>query len=302
MGGHAAGEVASRIAVEVIESFINDTREADLNRTWPFPYDTAISLDGNRLKGSFRLANRRLGAAMAADESLRGMATTAAAVLMTPRAFVVAHVGDSRVYLWRDGHLKQLTQDHSWVSEQVRAGMLSAADARRHPWRNVVTRAIAGGDDPDVELKEFTLAVGDRVLLCSDGLSAVVPHEVLDPGRDEHAQVVLTGQLEDECVPVGRSAEPEVVQYDAGGAERDVPVVGLVQVVVQTDDRARLAVAAVALDHLPALREPLAPVGLDEDAALVAVDRRLHDVDAGDDVGLHGAQCDPPQCEPADGL
>lgn len=180
MGGHAAGEVASKIAVEVIESFINDTREADLNRTWPFPYDTAISLDGNRLKGAFRLANRRLGAAMAADESLRGMATTAAAVLMTPRALVVAHVGDSRVYLWRDGHLKQLTQDHSWVSEQVRAGMLSAADARRHPWRNVVTRAIAGGDDPDVELTEFTLAVGDRVLLCSDGLSAVVPHERLE--------------------------------------------------------------------------------------------------------------------------
>jgi len=180
MGGHAAGEVASKIAVEVIESFINDTRDADLNRTWPFPYDTGVSLDGNRLKGSFRLANRRLGAAMAADESLRGMATTAAAVLLTPRAFVVAHVGDSRVYLWRDGHLKQLTQDHSWVSEQVRMGMLSAADARRHPWRNVVTRAIAGGDDPDVEMMELTLAVGDRVLLCSDGLSAVVPHERLE--------------------------------------------------------------------------------------------------------------------------
>jgi protein phosphatase len=207
MGGHAAGEVASKIAVEVIESFINDTRDADLNRTWPFPYDTAISLDGNRLKGSFRLANRRLGTAMAADESLRGMATTAAAVLMTPRALVVAHVGDSRVYLWRGGRLEQLTQDHSWVGEQVRAGMLSDADARRHPWRNVVTRALAGGDDPDVELAELTVATGDRLLLCSDGLSAVVPHDKLEA-------IFAEGRpLEDTCHKLIDAAN------DAGGPD-----------------------------------------------------------------------------------
>ena len=86
----------------------------------------------------------------------------------------VAHVGDSRVYQRRDGELKQLTADHSWVGEQVRAGVLTDDDAQRHPWRNVVTRAISGGDDPEVDVLELTLNPGDRMLVCSDGLSSVV--------------------------------------------------------------------------------------------------------------------------------
>jgi protein phosphatase len=180
MGGHAAGEVASRIAVEVIESFINDTRDADINRTWPFPYDTSLSVDGNRLRAAIRLANRRVASAMAADDSLRGMATTVVAILWSTAAPVVAHVGDSRLYVYRGEHLHQITQDHSWVSEQVRAGTLTDADARRHPWRNVVTRAIAGGDDPEVDVAEIAVEPGDRVLLCSDGLCSVVPPEPLE--------------------------------------------------------------------------------------------------------------------------
>jgi PPM family protein phosphatase len=179
MGGHAAGEVASRLAVEAVENFIRDTRDADINTTWPFPYDPALSLDGNRLKAAFRLANRKLAAAMENDEALRGMATTAAAVLFA-RKPAVAHVGDSRVYLYRDGRLSQVTQDHSWVSEQVRAGVLTEMDARRHPWRNVVTRALAGGDDPDVEVTEIEVRAGDRLLICSDGLSGVVPVDRLE--------------------------------------------------------------------------------------------------------------------------
>ena len=177
MGGHAAGEVASRMASQVIETFINDTREADINMTWPFPYDTALTLDGNRLTAAFRLANRRLSAAMAADENLRGMATTAAAFLANKGKPVVAHVGDSRVYLWRNGQLTQVTQDHSWVTEQVRAGVLTEADARHHPWRHVVTRALSGGDDPEVEVSELDVKTGDRIMLCSDGLSGVVPND-----------------------------------------------------------------------------------------------------------------------------
>jgi len=180
MGGHAAGEVASKLAVDVIEAFIAETRDADLNRTWPFPYDTTLSHEGNRLKAAFRLANRRLATAMADNDALRGMATTAAALLIGKKKPSVAHVGDSRVYVWRTGTLHQITQDHSWVGEQVRAGMLSDADARRHPWRNVVTRALAGGDDPDVEVNDVAFEPGDRILLCSDGLSAVVPQEQME--------------------------------------------------------------------------------------------------------------------------
>ena len=179
MGGHAAGEVASRIAAQAIEMFINDTRDADVNTTWPFPYNTALSLDGNRLSAAFRLANRKLSAAMQEDETLRTMATTAAALLINKGTPVVAHVGDSRLYRWRAGTLIQITQDHSWVNEQVRAGVLTETDAKSHPWRHVVTRALSGGEDPDVEVTEVDIRKGDRLLICSDGLSGVVPVERL---------------------------------------------------------------------------------------------------------------------------
>jgi protein phosphatase len=207
MGGHAAGEVASRIAIETVESFVNDTRDADPNRTWPFPYDPSVSMDGNRLKAGFRLANRRLAAAMANDDALRGMATTAAAVLLGTPQPVVAHVGDSRVYRFRAGTLEQVTQDHSWVSEQVRAGVLSVADARRHPWRNVVTRALSGGDDPEVEVTEIELQPGDRLMICSDGLSGVV-------AADRMEQIIGAGKsLEDTCRALIAAAN------DAGGPD-----------------------------------------------------------------------------------
>ncbi len=202
MGGHAAGEVASKLAVEVVEHFINDTRDADINTTWPFPYDPALSLDGNRLKAAFRLANRRLATAMENDETLRGMATTAAALLVGRKKPAVAHVGDSRVYLFRDGGLRQVTQDHSWVSEQVRAGVLTEMDARRHPWRNVVTRALAGGDDPEVDVTEIEVRAGDRLLICSDGLSGVVPVDRLEAivgqmqGLDETCKALIAAANE----------------------------------------------------------------------------------------------------------
>ena len=175
MGGHVAGEIASRVAVEAIEAFIEETAGADKNRTWPFPFDPSISLEANRLKAAFRLANRKIAAAIADAQELRGMATTASAVLFGVHRASVAHVGDSRVYVLRDGKLEQITADHSWVEEQVRAGTMSRTAARQHPWRNVVTRALSGGEDPEVDVTEIAPARGERFLLCSDGLFGVVP-------------------------------------------------------------------------------------------------------------------------------
>src|SRR5215204_210050 len=120
MGGHVAGEVASRVAVETIQTFIAETAGADKNRTWPFPFEPQISLEANRLKAAFRLANRQLANAMADSADLRGMATTASAVLAGKTTACVGHVGDSRVYALRSGTLAQVTDDHSWVEEQVR--------------------------------------------------------------------------------------------------------------------------------------------------------------------------------------
>lgn len=177
MGGHVAGEVASRVAVESIAAFVEETSDADRNRTWPFPFEPELSLEANRLKAAFRLANRRIAAAIADSQDLRGMATTASAILYGPTSSCVGHIGDSRVYLYRGETLTQLTNDHSWVEEQVRAGTLTPAAARLHPWRNVVTRALSGGEDPDVDVVEIHPEPGDRFLLCSDGLFGVVADE-----------------------------------------------------------------------------------------------------------------------------
>ena len=181
MGGHAAGEVASRVAVETIEKFVTETAGADKNRTWPFPFEPAMSLEGNRLKAAFRLANRQIGNAMADSADLRGMATTASAVLSGARGICIAHVGDSRIYGLDKpgGTLRQITEDHSWVEEQVRAGTMTSTAARQHPWRNVVTRALSGGSDPEIDVVELSPQAGERLLVCSDGLSGVVPHDTI---------------------------------------------------------------------------------------------------------------------------
>jgi protein phosphatase len=194
MGGHVAGEVASRIAVEAIEAFTQETAGADKNRTWPFPFEPTLSLEANRLKAAFRLANRKIAAAIAESQDLRGMATTASAILSGVRTACLAHVGDSRVYVLRDNTLSQLTRDHSWVEEQVRAGAMSPNAARQHPWRNVVTRALSGGDDPEVDVQDIEPQPGERYLLCSDGLfSAVNDQQIAAVVGDRHAS------LEDIC-------------------------------------------------------------------------------------------------------
>ena len=194
MGGHVAGEVASRVAVESIAAFIEETAGADKNRTWPFPFEPELSFEANRMKAAFRLANRRIGAAIADSQDLRGMATTASALLLGPTHSCVGHIGDSRVYVLRDGGLTQLTHDHSWVEEQVRAGTLTADAARQHPWRNVVTRALSGGEDPDPDVVEIRPAAGERYLLCSDGLFGVVTDDRIAELLDDRS-----GSLEDIC-------------------------------------------------------------------------------------------------------
>ncbi len=180
MGGHAAGEVASRVCVDTIEQFISETRNADENFTWPFGFEPNLDLDGNRLKTAVKIANRRIATRIAGERDLQGMATTVVAVLIGRRGVVVAHVGDSRVYHWRDGQMKRLTRDHSWVEEQVEAGALTPSEARDHPWRNLVTRALSGGGEVEIDLTPLDVRQSDRLLLCSDGLFSVVMDEAIE--------------------------------------------------------------------------------------------------------------------------
>jgi PPM family protein phosphatase len=162
MGGHSAGEVASAIAIEELTA---------LRDRGPWENETAATDD---LKQAILRANRRIREMAARDRRLNGMGTTLVALLEDGDMVHVANIGDSRGYLLRQGELSQVTVDHSLVQELVDDGRLSPEDAERHPQRSVITRAL--GIDPEVEFDLFTykLQVGDRLLLCSDGLSDVV--------------------------------------------------------------------------------------------------------------------------------
>jgi protein phosphatase len=176
MGGHAAGEIASKVAVESINEFVCLTG-GDEEITWPFGLDENISYDGNRLKTAIRYANRKVLEATKEKSEYEGMATTVAAVLVDGDTANLGHVGDSRVYLVRDGEITQLTSDHSWVNEQIQSGVISPDQARTHPLRNVVTRALGGKPDLQVDMQQHKAKAGDILLLCSDGLTTMIPDE-----------------------------------------------------------------------------------------------------------------------------
>ncbi len=176
MGGHAAGEVASRLAVTAISDFIASTRR-DTEITWPFEYDMSMSIEGNRLRTAIRLANQRILDTISHKKDLEGMGTTLVGAMVSEGKACVGHVGDSRAYLIHKGEISQITSDHSWVNEQVKLGFLTRNDASRHPFRNVVTRALGSKEDVVVDLAEQPLETGDYLVLCSDGLNSMLEDE-----------------------------------------------------------------------------------------------------------------------------
>lgn len=164
MGGHAAGEKASKMAVEIVNSDLEAaTREGLLGNG-----------DGAALR-VIRTAAQHAGAtiyeAAQADPDMNGMGTTLTAMLIHRGRAHLAHVGDSRCYLFRDGKCLQLTDDHSWVSEQVRAGLLSEAEARDSKFKHVITRSVGFEHDVQVDGTAVGIEPGDCFLLCSDVLS-----------------------------------------------------------------------------------------------------------------------------------
>jgi protein phosphatase len=211
MGGHAAGEVASQVAVEAIGEFVALT-SGDDEITWPFGVDSSMSLNGNRLKTAVRYANDKVFQRMKESSEYEGMATTVVASLVDGSDATIAHVGDSRAYLYRGGQLSQLTNDHSWVNEQVQGGLISPDQARTHPLRNVVTRALGGRPDIDVDMLGHAAELGDALLLCSDGLTSMVPD-------DEIARVIAEGATVEET---GRKLVEEAI---ARGGEDNITVV-----------------------------------------------------------------------------
>ena len=178
MGGHAAGEVAAGLAIKEVERSVETSAGAE-DDTWPQGWDPRFSVNANRLVQAILSAHRKVTGAVAGEPELRGMGTTIVAALLDgARGRVsVAHVGDSRAYLCRDRATSLITADHSWVHEQVVAGLLSEDAARTHPLKNVVTRALGGNQEPLVDVEDRTLVPGDLLLLCSDGLNTMLSDE-----------------------------------------------------------------------------------------------------------------------------
>jgi serine/threonine protein phosphatase PrpC len=166
MGGHLGGERASRMAVEIVEREMLRALDQGLGAPEGTPPPMATAL-----RQATVVAARAIYEAAHVDAQHAGMGTTLTAAAFHDQHLTICHVGDSRAYVYRDGRARQLTEDHSWIQEQVRAGLLSPDDAMVSRFRNIITRSV--GFEPSVEPDLITVPVeaGDCYLLCSDGLS-----------------------------------------------------------------------------------------------------------------------------------
>jgi protein phosphatase len=229
MGGHRAGEVASATALEALRSAITH---------------------GRPLRESMQDANEAVFTKSLTDEELRGMGTTlTAATLVSHGTVLIGHVGDSRAYLLRDGELRQVTVDHSLVEELVREGRLTADEAAVHPQRSIITRALGLDASVEIDVYPVELAPGDRLLLCSDGLTGMVQTETIG------------GILRREEDPA-RAAAALIDAANVAGGEDNITVV----VVAVTDDPPLRAV--------PEPVEPIAATVVEEEPAPDAGERR----------------------------
>jgi serine/threonine protein phosphatase PrpC len=190
VGGRKGGEVASSIAVQTLKETIPDLLGGK-DRTPP----AGVARDDNQaslaLRKAISLSNRLVREAAERTPELAGMGSTVTSLLLTKGGALIAHVGDSRAYLLRQGTLQQLTNDHSFVAEQVKAGVITPEQARLSAYRHVITRALGVQADVAPDLREVELKPGDRFLLCSDGLTEMIADkeiaDILDDRPPEEA-------------------------------------------------------------------------------------------------------------------
>jgi PPM family protein phosphatase len=178
MGGHAAGEVASEMAVQIVERELQGVKSLD-DRSVPETVAEAL-----------RKANRNIHDRTITEVDKQGMGTTASVLLISAMRYLIGQVGDSRVYLLRDGALHQLTKDHSYVQEQVDAGFLTPEQARYHPYSNVITRCVGASPEVEPDIYAGETKIGDLFLVASDGLTGMVD--------DRRLQMLLMSRAEPE--------------------------------------------------------------------------------------------------------
>jgi len=191
IGGHASGEVASKMAAEVIRDYMKMSitgKEGVIGER-----NAHFSEATNRVAAGIRYANQSIYEASQSHATLHRMGTTVAAAFITGNKLSIAHVGDSRVYLVRERELFPLTDDHSVVSEQLKQGLITKEEAEVSRIGNVITRALGYEKTVDIDLNELDIMEGDRILLCTDGLTRMVPDNVI------LSTVISVDKPEDAC-------------------------------------------------------------------------------------------------------
>jgi serine/threonine protein phosphatase PrpC len=176
MGGHAAGEVASEMAVAIIADALSGL----------FSVEAPDAQE--RVAESLRRANDAIYRRTVLEADKQGMGTTASVLVLSDQGYVIGQVGDSRIYLMRDGQLRQLTKDHSYVQEQVDAGFLTPEQARYHPYSNVITRCVGANDSVEPDVFSGSVQAGDVFLVASDGLTGMVDDRRLAQLLSSNAQ------------------------------------------------------------------------------------------------------------------
>ena len=175
MGGLSKGDVASKIAVDSIEKFVKQSRLEDI--TWPIKPQDDYSMEENRFLAAVSLANWSIYKQFTEDPNNRGMGYTLVGLLVDEDKVVLSNVGDSRIYRIKDNSIAQVTDDHSLVMEEVRKGNMTLYEARDHPQKHVINRALGISDSVQVDISSLEYQAQDLYLLCSDGLSDMVRDE-----------------------------------------------------------------------------------------------------------------------------
>jgi len=178
MGGHAAGEVAAKVAVESIENFIRRSHETS-DFSWPYGIDGSLSYEANRLKTAVCLANRRINRLAESHDDYLGMGSTVVCALLSGGQLIVAHVGDSRLYLFTGTELVQLTEDDSWAATLLGNKIGGNGGMGGMGTRHVLTNVLGARPDTQVHVLDREISGSETLLLCSDGLHGSVPHERL---------------------------------------------------------------------------------------------------------------------------
>ncbi len=179
MGGHAGGEVASKMAVETVSDFFVETgKDADL--TWPYKMEKGKEYEENRMAASIKLANLRIFETAAQNAAQHGMGTTIVALGFVGNKAYLGHVGDSRIYRVREDKLEQVTEDHSLLNDYIKMKDLTEQEIEDFPHKNVIVRALGMKDTVQVDVANEEPQKGDIYLLCSDGLNGMVTDPAIE--------------------------------------------------------------------------------------------------------------------------